>query len=253
MVCICGEGESKMKLSVVVPCYNEEKNIPVVLKRFQKVIGQKDIEVVLVDNGSTDHTSEILRRLLPDYPFARTIRVDVNRGYGYGILQGLKVCRGEFIGWTHADLQTDPADLLKALAIIERNGYRKNIFIKGNRKGRPLTDQFFTYGMSLFETWYMGEKLNDVNAQPNVFSRNFFKSWENPPKDFALDLYALYMARKKKLEIHRFPVRFPKRKYGVSHWNTGMRSKWKFIRRTLEFSRKLKRGGIESCNISVIE
>lgn len=232
------------KLSVVVPCYNEAENIPLILKRFQAVIKREDIEVVLVDNGSSDNTQEILANLLPEHPFARTVRVEVNRGYGYGIVQGLQVCKGKFIGWTHADMQTDPADLIRALDIIEQNNSRENLFVKGNRKGRPLFDQFFTNGMSLFESLYLGEKLYDVNAQPNVFSRRFFDTWKNPPKDFALDLYAFYLAKKKHLQIKRFAVIFPERIYGESHWNHGLAAKWKFIKRTIDFSRKLRKGGI---------
>jgi glycosyltransferase involved in cell wall biosynthesis len=234
-----------MKLSIVVPCYNEQGNIPLILERFSEVIKRDDIEVILVDNGSTDDSPKIIKDKLPEYHFARTIRVDVNQGYGYGIVQGLKVCSGDFIGWTHADMQTDPADLIKALDIIEKNGDCKNIYVKGNRKGRSKFDQFFTSGMSIFETVYMGVKLYDVNAQPNVFSKEFFESWQNPPKDFALDLYALYMAQNQHLQIERFDVMFPERQYGESHWNNGtLKAKWKFIKRTLEFSVKLKKAGV---------
>ncbi len=234
-----------MKLSIVVPCYDEAENIPHILKRFSEVIKQKDVEVIFVDNGSTDDTPHILENLLPDYSFARSIRIEINQGYGYGIIQGLKASKGQFIGWTHADMQTDPADLIKALNIIEKKNYDENVYIKGSRKGRPAFDQFFTNGMSIFETLYMGEKLFDVNAQPNVFSRKFFDTWENPPKDFSLDLYALYMARKAKLNIIRFDVLFPKRLYGESHWNNGsFKSKWKFIKRTLLFSKTLKKSEI---------
>jgi len=233
-----------MKLSVVVPCYDEAENIPLLLERFAGAINRSDVEVVLVDNGSEDDTPEVLDRLLAQYPFARSVRVDVNRGYGYGILKGLESCSGSFVGWTHADMQTDPADIMKALQIIERHKDAENIMVKGNRTGRPLFDRFFTGGMSLFETLYMGEKLYDVNAQPNVFSRKFLKSWKNPPEDFSLDLYALYMARKMGLSIVRFHVGFPEREHGVSHWNTGLASKWKFVKRTVDFSRKLKKEGI---------
>lgn len=233
-----------MKLSIVVPCYDEAENIPLILKRFGEVIRRKDVEVILVDNGSTDNTQKVLAELLPQYPFARTIHVNVNQGYGYGIVQGLKACNGKFIGWTHADMQTDPADLLKALHIIEKKHKNEKIFVKGKRKARPLFDQFFTMGMSLFETVYLGEKLYDINAQPNVFSKRFFRTWKNPPKDFSLDLYALYMAQKRKLKIERFDVVFPKRIHGESHWNSGLASKWMFIKRTIDFSRKLKKEGI---------
>lgn len=228
-----------MKLSIVVPCYNEEENIPLILERFGEVIEREDIEVILVNNGSTDNSAQVLAGLLPKYPFARTVLVEVNQGYGYGILQGLKVCQGEYIGWTHADMQTDPADIIRALEIIDRE--RGLVFVKGNRKGRPLFDVFFTAGMSFFETCYLHKKLYDINAQPNIFPKVFYDGWEEPPYDFSLDLYALYMARKKGLKVIRFPVLFPERIHGESKWNTGLKSKWKFIKRTIDFSVKLKR------------
>ena len=234
-----------MKLSIVVPCYDEAENIPLILKRFNEVIKREDIEVILVDNGSKDNSPQVLSKLLPQYSFAKTIRVEVNQGYGYGIVRGLKACTGEFIGWTHADMQTDPADLIKALDIIEKNNNDTTLFVKGNRKGRPVFDQFFTTGMSIFETVYMGVKLYDVNAQPTVFSKRFFETWKKPPKDFALDLYALYMAQKSGMQIERFDVTFPERIHGKSHWNNGLASKWKFIKRTIMFSKNLKKGGIQ--------
>lgn len=229
-----------MKLSIVVPCYNEENNIPLILKRFSDVIKRKDIEVILVDNGSTDDSQQVLKKLLPGYDFVRSVKVNVNQGYGYGILAGLEACHGTFIGWTHADMQTDPADVIKALQLLEASSNPANAYIKGTRKNRPFFDQFFTSGMSLFETIFMGVKLHDINAQPNIFHRNFYESWKNPPHDFALDLFVLYTARKQGIEIIRFDVIFPERIHGESKWNTGTMAKWKFIKRTLSFSRKLK-------------
>ena len=74
-----------MQLSIIIPCFNEEKNIPFILQSFQNVIKKEDMEVILVNNGSTDKTAELLEQLLPNYPFARTVLVPVNQGYGYGI------------------------------------------------------------------------------------------------------------------------------------------------------------------------
>jgi glycosyltransferase involved in cell wall biosynthesis len=230
-----------VKLSVVIPCYNEQKNIPLILEKFKRFIRRKDVEVILVNNGSTDNTDMVLNQILWKYPFARSVLVRVNRGYGFGILSGLREARGEYIGWTHADLQTDPGDVLKALAVIEGRGCPADIYVKGLRRGRGLFDNIFTGGMSVFETVYLGYKLWDINAQPNIFPKSFFAAWENPPLDFALDLYAFYMARRLKLEIVRFDVVFPPRVHGHSHWNTGLAAKWKFIRRTVDFSVKLKR------------
>lgn len=234
-----------MKLSIVIPCYNEKENIPLLLERFEEVIKDKKIEVIMVDNGSTDGSDKILRKLIKKYPFAKITTVKENKGYGYGILQGLKDATGDFLGWTHADMQTDPNDVVRAYKILEENNWDKNLFVKGNRKKRPLFDQFFTFGMSIFETLYLKTPINDINAQPNIFSREFYHSWRNPPYDFSLDLYTFYLARKRKLNIIRFKVLFTARLHGTSHWNHGLKSKFKFIKRTLDFSKRLKKEGIE--------
>lgn len=231
-----------MKLSIIVPCYNESKNIPLILEKFNAVITREDVEVILVNNGSTDKSKSILDELVPKYSFAKIVNVEINQGYGFGITSGLRAANGEFIGYTHADMQTDPADPLKALKIIEVQENPKNCYVKGDRKGRPFFDQFFTSGMSFYETLYLGEKLWDINAQPNIFHREFFDLIKDScPKDFSLDLYLLYMAKKLKLNLVRFDVVFPARIHGSSKWNTGFKSKIKFIKRTLDFSKKLKK------------
>jgi hypothetical protein len=94
--------------------------------------------------------------------------------------------------------------------------------------------------MSIFETIYMRVSLWEINAQPNIFHKSFFANWKNPPHDFALDLYAYYRAQKIKLKIIRFPVCFPPRIHGQSKWNNSFADKWKFIKRTVGFSVKLK-------------
>lgn len=93
-----------MKMSIVIPCYNEEENIPIILDKFDNILTNEDIEIILVNNGSTDNSDEVLKRLLPKYLFARTVLVPINKGYGYGIFQGLKEAKGDFLGWMHADM-----------------------------------------------------------------------------------------------------------------------------------------------------
>lgn len=231
-----------MLFSIIIPCYNEEQNIPLILDRFSEALnGRQDIEVLLVNNGSTDNSAEVMDKLLPDHPFARKVTVDVNQGYGFGILSGLSAAKGDFLGWTHADMQTDPLDVVKAADIIKSNNFSEDIYVKGKRRGRSFLDLVFTWGMSAFETLYMKVPLSDINAQPNLFSRSFYEKWNDPPFDFSLDLYALFLARKNNCRLIRFDVIFPKRIYGESKWNTGFKSKVKFIKRTLDFSVKLKK------------
>lgn len=228
-----------MRLSLVIPCYNESANLPLLLERCKEVTRQPGTEVVLVDNGSIDDSPVVLHELLPNYPGCRSVRVEQNQGYGYGILEGLRAASGEVLGWTHADMQADPQDALRGLAFFDQHG--PNIFVKGRRYGRPLGDVVFTVGMSVFETMLLGKPMWDINAQPTMFSRAFFESWHEPPHDFSLDLFAYYQARRMGLAVHRFPVRFGERAHGVSHWNVNWAAKRKFIRRTVDFSLQLNK------------
>lgn len=228
-----------MKFSLVIPCYNEASNLPLLLDRCKVMAHLPNIEVILVDNGSTDNSPEVLQNLIFQYPGCRSVRVERNQGYGFGILVGLKAAKGEILGWSHADMQTDPQDVLRGLALFEKHGL--DLFVKGKRYDRPFVDVVFTIGMSCFETLLLGKLLWDINAQPTIFSRKFFETWSEPPHDFSLDLYAYYQAHLAGLDIHRFPVFFGQRAHGVSHWNGNWSSKWKFIRRTLSFSMQMKR------------
>ena len=96
-------------------------------------------------------------------------------------------------------------------------------------------------GMSVFETLLLAAPMRDINAQPTMFRREFYESWEDPPHDFSLDLYAYHRARVQGLRVRRFPVEFRRRVHGVSHWNVDWRRKWIFIRRTAAFSFRLRR------------
>lgn len=230
-----------MKLSIVIPCYNEADGLPKLLESVGAAVTRDDIEALVVDNGSTDNTAQVLAELAPRYSMVRVVTVPVNQGYGFGILSGLRAAEGEYIGWMHGDLQTPFADAIRALETIEARGDPMDIYVKGLRKGRSLFDLFFTYGMAVFETLLLRTALYDINAQPNIFHRSFFERWQNPPHDFALDLYAYHLAKKRVLQIVRIPVAFPKREHGQSHWNTSILGKWKFIKRTIEYSFKLKK------------
>lgn len=227
-----------MNFSLIIPCYNEAANIPLVLDRCKALVAHPGHEVILVDNGSTDSSPHVLAQLLPQYTGCRSIRVEKNQGYGFGILAGLRASQATILGWTHADMQTDPIDALKGIALFDTHG--PDIFVKGLRYGRPIGDTIFTVGMSMFETMLLGTFLWDINAQPTMFTRTFFETWRDAPHDFSLDLYAYYMAKHHRLAVHRFPVEFAKRAHGTSHWNINFASKRKFIQRTINYSLTLR-------------
>jgi glycosyltransferase involved in cell wall biosynthesis len=208
------------------------------LARCAQVFTNQPVEIILVNNGSTDHTQGILEQLLPQYTFARSVLVKVNQGYGFGILSGLKEAKGDYIGWTHADLQTDPADALTALDLIQKN--KELLFLKGKRYGRAVSDLFFTVGMSAWSSLLLKTRLWDINAQPTIIPRNFFESWQKPPHDFSLDLYAYYLAKKEGFLIKRFPVFFGKRVAGEAHLNN-LKAKIRYSMRTIKYSYLLRK------------
>ncbi len=235
-----------MRFSIVVPCYNEEKNLDRLIRRFDrvcKILAERDreMELVLVDNGSLDGTHAGIQSLAAVRPYIKEVRVKVNQGYGFGILQGLAACTGRWLCWTHADLQSPPEAILEVDEVLAASVDPDRLFLKGRRRGRPFSDRFFTFGMSVFESLYLGRKLYDINAQPTCIPRSFYETWEDPPHDFSLDLYAYYMAVERGLEVVRVPVKQSERREGKSSWNTGLRSRVRLIVRTVSYSRALKR------------
>ena len=226
------------KLSIVVPCFNESKNIPFILDRFEKCLLKNDFEVICVNNGSADDSKSVFETELAarNNPKIKIVDVPVNQGYGFGILAGLDAATGDFLSWTHADCQTDPMDLERSFETISAAENPEKTFLKGNRVGRGFGDWFFTLGMSILATVVLRTKLFDVNAQPKMFSRDFFaKVRENAPPDFSLDLYFLYLASKHDLKLIEIPVLFLDRKFGESNWNFSFSSKISTIWRTVKY------------------
>lgn len=231
-----------MRLSLVIPCYNEARSLPALATRCAELTAtDPDIEVILVDNGSIDDTREIMTQVLAGKANVRSVRVDVNTGYGAGILAGLAAATGDILGWTHADLQTDPMDALTAFNVFKATDQPDQLFVKGLRYGRRFADVVFTHGMSVFETLLLSRPLRDINAQPNLFSRAFYERWGAAPADFSLDLFVYASAKAMGLKVKRFPVLFAPRVHGVSSWNVDWAAKRRFIQRTMDFSFRLRR------------
>jgi glycosyltransferase involved in cell wall biosynthesis len=232
--------EKSPLLTIVIPCFNEELNLPELVNRCELVALEYPIKFVLVENGSLDNSREVLGLLIKNNSHIESVFLTNNMGYGGGIIEGLKIARTTWIGWTHADLQTDLFDIGKPFK-NEYFGKDGQIYLKGLRRGRGIFDQIFTIGMSLFESVYFKKFLWDINAQPTIFPKALFEKWETPPNDFSLDLYSYIFAKENKFTVQRFPVIFHKRSFGKSSWNNGLISRIKFVMRTLKYSQKLKR------------
>ncbi len=113
MVFICGmqEGRVSMRISVVVPVYNEEKTVAQVLTLLSQV--SLDMEVIVVDDASTDRTWEILQELRQQEPFSsyRFVRHEFNQGKGVGLRTGFGLVSGDLVTVQDADMEYDPQEL----------------------------------------------------------------------------------------------------------------------------------------------
>jgi glycosyltransferase involved in cell wall biosynthesis len=233
------------KLSVVIPCYNEEKNLPHIVAKLKAILRDKEhevCEVILVDNGSTDNSAQVFVDLLKGIEEnIRVVKVDKNQGYGYGILYGLQQASGSYLAWTHADLQTDPADVFKALDIYLL-APKHPILVKGYRRNRKLSEAFFSWCMGLISSVFLKARLTEINAQPKLFHRDFYEAIvKDAPYDFSLDLYFLFKAKKQGL-ILDFPVFFLPRLYGEAKGGSGssLKNRIKLIKRTLKYIGELR-------------
>ncbi|HSI86272.1 MAG TPA: glycosyltransferase family 2 protein [Candidatus Methylacidiphilales bacterium] len=232
------------QFSIVLPCYNEAESLPALFTRFSAILEQRhDVEVVFVNNGSKDSSKAVFETQLsfPGRLWARVVDVPVNKGYGFGIMSGLRAARGAYIGWTHADTQYDPAIVLQGFALLKASADPEHAFLTGRRIQRPLLDNLFTLGMTCVASMCLGVWVSDINAQPKLFPRAFLQDLANPPDDFSLDLYALFIARKKGYVIQKMDVVFGRRDFGEAKGGGSLALKWKLSRRTWAFIRELRR------------
>ena len=125
-----------MRISVVVPVYNEEETIAQVLESLSKVL--LDLEVVVVDDASTDRTWEILQELRAQEEFAsyRFVRHDHNQGKGAGLRTGFGLVSGDLVTVQDADMEYNPQDLPELVSKWQEAGNTK-VAVYGRRDLSP--------------------------------------------------------------------------------------------------------------------
>ena len=232
-------------LSIVIPCYNEEDNIIPLFDKLKNLIEiNNNLEIIIVDNGSTDNSSKIIKgHSLFKNKSIVLVTIKKNIGYGHGVMSGLYISTAKYISWCHSDLQTEPKYTYYAFKENFSNLETSKCIIKGMRKGRNIFDIIFTFGMALLSSILFKIKLSDVNAQPKIFPRNLLNLLDNAPVDFSLDLYLLIMAKLNNYTIINYPVHFKKRIAGEAKGAGGgtIINKIKLTKRTLQFIINLKR------------
>ena len=205
--------------------------MPALLERFADAIGERPVELIVVNNGSTDDTADVLAGLLSKRPygFARCVSVERNVGYGHGLMTGLREARADVVAITHADLQCDPADVIRAYERLHSEPDTAQVLVKGRRYGRPRRDRLITIGMQIAATLALRMVLTDINAQPKLFHRRLLNELIAPPADFNFDVYLMYAAKKLGMRILTIPVVFGPRHHGASNWAYSLRSKLRHI------------------------
>lgn len=229
-----------MKFSIIIPCYNEGENILSLVRQISPLIKKYDIQYVLVENGSKDNSKLILEEIKNKN--IKKVYVNQNKGYGYGIWEGVKASDGDYIGWIHADMQLPPKELIWFIEYILNTNRKKGLFLKGVRSNRKLFDRIFTASMSVFETILFGTKLYDIGAIPVLFSRDLVSHMKQVPYDFSIELYTYLIAKKNSFLIIRKKVKLLEREKGTSSWNKGILSKFKQSKVIIKDSIKIRKG-----------
>ena len=119
------ESSNSPRLSVVVPVFNEEENMPILQSELRSALAGLDHEIVFVDDGSTDRSAEKIERTAN----IRVLRFEKNTGQSAALYAGIKAARGQTIVMIDSDLQNDPADIPRLVDEISRGadlvcGYR---------------------------------------------------------------------------------------------------------------------------------
>lgn len=134
------------KISLIVPCYNEEEVLPYFYEEFQKVaekLKDYNTEVVFVDDGSKDRTIQIIKDLAKNDTRVKYISFSRNFGKEAAIYAGLRYADGEYIAMLDADLQDPPSLLPEMIRGIVEEGYDSVATRRVTRKGEPPIRSFF--------------------------------------------------------------------------------------------------------------
>ena len=134
------------KISVVIPCYNEEKAIPIFYKEMNKVMDKMkklDFELIFVDDGSSDSTLEVCKNLAKEDKRVKFLSFSRNFGKEAGIYAGLNKSTGDYVTLMDVDLQDPPELLPKMYNLIKEEGYDSVGTRRVTRKGEPPIRSFF--------------------------------------------------------------------------------------------------------------
>lgn len=208
-----------LHLSVVVPLFNEERNVPVLheaLTHALRGIGCT-YEIVVVDDGSSDGTPQLLRALAQDDPHLRVIQFRRNYGQTAAMSAGFDHARGEYVVSMDGDLQNDPADIPRLLALLEE-GYD---IVCGWRRHRK--DAWLSRLLPSKLANFLIRRATRVPIHDTGCSLKAYRAWVVRSLDLYSDMHRFIAALAAGLgaRVAEIPVRHHPRRYGRSKYGLG--------------------------------
>lgn len=205
-----------MKISLIIPAYNEENRIEATLRAVDAYFAARDdkYEIIVVNDGSSDKTIEIAKKHAAESDAIRIVNYEKNFGKGYAVRQGVFVARGDYIAFSDADLSAPIEELPKLFDAI-KDGYDIAIGSRAIDRSllgtqQPWYRQIGGRGINLIirmlavpgiKDTQCGFKLFRGNVAREIFSRCFLNGW-------GFDVEALYLARRLGYTVAEVPVRW---------------------------------------------
>jgi glycosyltransferase involved in cell wall biosynthesis len=236
--------EMTPQLSLVMPCYNEEEIVAYTINRLLSAFERAgyDLQLVAVDNGSSDRTGEILRDFAAKSRSVVHLTVPVNQGYGFGVLSGIPHCTAPWIGFIPADGQVDAEDVVHLYeAVAASTG---PVLAKVRRRFRMdgLARKVVSTGYNLFMLmlWPRLGSL-DVNGVPKILPRDVLLDMELRSRNWLLDPEIMVKASHLGVRVLEFNVFARMRGGGLSHVRAS--TCWEFLTNLfrMRFSGELER------------
>ena len=183
-------------ITAVLPAFNEEENIEIATRRAADVLKSlplRDWEVIVVDDGSVDHTGEIADRVASEDPdHIRVFHHKPNRGYAEALKTGFTNGRCQLLFYTDSDNQFDVKELTNLLPLIENadlvNGFRIYRF-------DPLSRLVLSWGFNLIVRVIFRIKVRDIDCSFKLFRREVFDKVHIESRKFFVDAEVLAKAR----------------------------------------------------------
>lgn len=215
-----------MKVTAVIPAYNEEKTISAVVKRAKWFVSQ----VIVVDDGSKDRTSEFARK-----EGALVFKNPENRGVGYTKRRGIKEAikqDADIIVTLDADLQHNPEDIPRFVEKINE-GYD---FVLGKRNisKYPFIKKFGNFGLNILTNLLAGTgfRLMDTESGYKAFTRNAARKMNLTAEKYEIEAEIAYEVGKSKLKFTTILIDSPRYRSGVTVMH-GFRNFWFLVRKII--------------------